>query len=88
MCCDLTGNEILHRLTFFGNQWRVDGLKINTLAVAIKRDNGSQINTSAWLHKNYSVFVTTRMNSKGKNFGGLAEYRINEDGRFVHYPHW
>ena len=67
---------------------RKDGSNINTLAVAIRRDNGAKVSTTSWLYKNYSVFVTTRINSKGQDFGGMSEYRINEDGRFVPYPHW
>ena|SRR5688572_16136473 len=68
---------------------RKDGSNINTLGVAMRRIGGNNVNASAWLHKDFKVFVTTRINNiKGKEIGGLTEYRINEDGRFVHYPHW
>lgn len=67
---------------------RKDGSNISTLTVAIKREKGAIVYTSSWLYKDYSVMVATNIQSDGKTFGGRAEYRINEEGRFVHYPHW
>jgi len=65
-----------------------DGSNISAIAIAIKREKGTIVNTSSWLHKDNRVFVTTRIDANGKTFGGLTEYRINEDGRFINYPHW
>ncbi|HEX6194067.1 MAG TPA: hypothetical protein VFZ42_16955 [Chitinophagaceae bacterium] len=65
-----------------------DGSNISAIAIATKREKNAIVNTSSWLHKDNRVFVTTRINSKGKLFGGLTEYRISEDGRFINHPHW
>lgn len=67
---------------------RKDGSNISTLTIAIRREKDAVVNTSSWLFKDYRIFVATNIQSKGKTFGGLAEYRINEEGRFVHFPHW
>ena len=62
-----------------------DGSNISAIAIASKREKNAIVNTSSWLHKDNRVFVTTRINSKGKIFGGLSEYRINDAGMFVHW---
>ena len=65
-----------------------DGSNISAIAVAMRREKNAIVNTSSWLHKDNRVFVTTRIDSKGKIFGGLAEYRVNDDGIFINHPHW
>jgi len=65
-----------------------DGSNISAIAIASKREKNAIVNTSSWLHKDNRVFVTTRIDSKGKIFGGLSEYRINDAGMFINHPHW
>lgn len=65
-----------------------DGTHISSLSVATRKEKGTILEASAWLHKDFRVFVHTSMRAGDKIFTGRSEYRINEEGRFIYYPHW
>ena len=68
---------------------RKDGSNINMLTVSIRRENkDATVIAHSSISRDLKVLVTTKINSKGKYFSGLSEYRLTEDGRFMHYPHY
>lgn len=65
-----------------------DGSNISILAVAMKRERETIASSHSWIHKDNKILVSTNIISKERKIGGQSIYRINEEGRFVHYPHW
>jgi hypothetical protein len=45
----------------------------------------SRFKTSSFLFRDLSIIQKTKIVASSKKFGGTNEYKINEEGRFIHY---
>lgn len=67
-----------------------DGTNISILNAAVKKDSETNaISTQSWLHKDYKVMVSRKLNAQTRGLGSSTQkYRINDEGRFVYFPKW
>ncbi|MEO7984387.1 MAG: hypothetical protein ABI688_09915 [Bacteroidota bacterium] len=79
---DSTGVQVVYLVTS-----KKDGTYIASIEAAVAGiKKKTSYNTSSWLFKDNKIVLATRMTINQRSYDDLANYKINNGGRFILYP--